>query len=148
DKGIEQIVPHPGVTIKEADATALPFEDASFDYVLCTACVKHIPNDTLAVSEMLRVLKPHGLLALTFDFGQEYAEYPSEATGRRIYTKEAIYERIIDPFQEIAALCGPTDFDRSDWADWPIKDQAPTVYAKGVNVQVAFVLLRRKETCA
>ena len=144
DKGIEQIASHPGVVIEKADVTALPYEAASFDHVLCTACIKHIPNDTLAVSEMLRVLKPHGLLAVTFDFGQEYAEYPSDATGRRIYTNEAIYERIIDPFRKIATLCGPTDFDRSDWADWPIKDQAPTVHAKGVNVQVAFALMRKK----
>ena len=148
DKGIKQIVPHPGVTIEKADATALPYKDTSFDHVLCTACIKHIPNDTLAVSEMLRVLKPHGLLALTFDFGQEYREYPSEETGRRIYDKQSIYERLINPFQNVATLCEPADFDRSDWTDWPIRDQAPTVHAKGVNVQVAFVLLRRKETCA
>lgn len=147
DLGIKAIVPHPGVRILQGDATALPFQDNSFDEVLCTACVKHIPNDMRAVSEMLRVLKPHGLLALSFDFGQRYAEYPSEATGRRIYDRRSVYQLLIDPFREVAVLCEPADFDRSDWADWPIKEQAPTVFAKGVNVQAAFVLLRKKAIC-
>lgn len=144
DLSIAAIVPHPGVTIMEADATNLPFEDASFDGVLCTACVKTIPEDTRAVSEMLRVLRPHRLLALSFDFGQKYIEFPNEITGRRVYDMRSVYERLIDPFREVATLCEPADFGRSDWNDWPVEIQAPTVFAKGVNVQVAFVLLRKK----
>jgi len=144
DLNVKQIALHPNVEITQADATALQFEDASFDHVLCTACIKHITNDTLAVSEMLRVLKPRGLLALSFDFGQEYAEYPSEATGRRIYNKAAVYTRLIDPFRDVAMLCEPADFDRNDWNDWPIENQAPSVFRKGVNVQVAFVLMRKR----
>lgn len=144
DLCVSAVVAHPNVAIETADATALPFRDANFDAVLCTACIKHIPEDTLAVSEMLRVLKPHGLLALSFDFGQEYAEYPSEATGRRIYNKVAVYTRLIDPFRNDAILCTPVDFDRSNWNDWPIENQAPSVFKKGVNVQVAFVLMRKR----
>ena len=143
DLDVAQIAPHTNVEIKQADATALQFEDDSFDHVLCTACIKLIPDDTRAVSEMLRVLKPHGLLALSFDFGQEYAEFPSEATGRRIYDKAAIYKRLIIPSLKEATLCEPADFDRSDWSDWPIFTQAPSVFRKGVNVQVAFVLMRK-----
>lgn len=147
DLNVAPIAPQTGLTIQEADATELPFDSNSFDNVLCTACIKHIPDDTLAVSEMLRVLKPHRLLALSFDFGQNYEEYPSVTTGRRIYNKVSIYERLIDPFLNVADICGPVDFDRNDWNDWPIKVQAPTVFARGVNVQVAFVLLRKKELC-
>ena len=141
DLNTSAIYSHPGVEIREADATNLPFLADSFDAVICTAVVKHIADDTLAVREMLRVVKPHGLVAISFDFGQEYAEYPSAATGRRIYDKQAVYARLIDPFK--GTLCGPVDFDRSDWNDWPIRDQAPEVFAKGVNVQVGFVLLRK-----
>jgi len=143
DLSTEQIIPHEGVTIQVANAVDLPFESNSFDNVVCTACIKHIPNDTLAVSEMLRVLKPHRLLALSFDFGQEYEELPGKTTGRRIYDKQSVFERLVDPLESVATICGPVDFDRNDWNDWPIKVQSPQAFAKGVNVQVGFVLLRK-----
>jgi len=145
DLDTQQIREAPGVVVQQADATKLPFEDNSFDIVISTACIKHIPEDTLAVSEMLRVLKPHRLLALTFDFGQKYEELPSLSTGRRVYDKEAIYRQLIDPFQGQAALCRPANFDRSNWDDWPIKVQSPATFARGVNIQTAFVLLRKDQ---
>ena len=146
DLGTNQIYTHPGVEIQKADARDLPFDSNTFDHVISTACIKHIPEggDTLAVSEMLRVVKPHGLVAVSFDFGQEYAEFPSEATGRRIYDAKGVYERLVEPLADVARLIEPADFDRSDWSDWPIEAQAPTVYERGFNVQVAFVLLRKR----
>jgi len=147
DLSTHSVVEYPGVTILQADATDLPFEDDKFDAVLSTACIKHIVNDTLAVSEMLRVLKPHRVLTVTVDFGQKFEEYPSKSTGRRIYDKQAIYSRLIEPFEGIAELCEPADFDRCDWDDWPIKKQAPTVFARGVNVQMASITLRKREIC-
>jgi len=143
DMNTDKIAPCIGVTIQQADARNLPYADNTFDLVTSTACIKLIDDDTQAVREMFRVLKPHGRLALTFDFGQEYAEFPSEATGRRIYDEASIYTRLVTPLGKEAHLCGPVDFDRNDWDDWPIAIQAPSVYAKGVNVQVAFVLLRK-----
>jgi len=147
DLSTDQIIRCPGVTVQQADATDLPFADNSFDAVVCTACIKLIVEDTKAVSEMLRVLKPHRLLAITFDFGQEYAEFPSEATGRRIYDKQGIMERLVNPFQDVSTLCGPVDFDRSDWTDWPIESQSPATFARGVNAQVGFILLRKNDKC-
>ena len=145
DLGTKAIRAHPRVKIMKADARDLPFENNSFDRAISTACIKHIPEhgDTVAVTEMVRVVRPHGLVALSFDFGQEYAEYPSPITGRRIYNKQAIYERLVEPLKDVARMVGPADFDRSNWEDWPVKEQAPTVYEQGLNVQVAFVLLRK-----
>ena len=45
---------------READAMALPFEDASFDAVLCQFGVMFFPDRIKAYSETLRVLKPGG----------------------------------------------------------------------------------------
>lgn len=45
-----------------ASLTALPFDDATFDAVVCTEVIEHIEADALAVSELARVLKPGGLL--------------------------------------------------------------------------------------
>jgi SAM-dependent methyltransferase len=43
-----------------ADVTDLPFEDASFDLVICNHVLEHVPDDGAAIAEMLRVLRPGG----------------------------------------------------------------------------------------
>jgi len=50
--------------LREADALALPFPDASFDTVVCTFTLCAVPDDRKAVAEMTRVLRPGGLLLL------------------------------------------------------------------------------------
>jgi SAM-dependent methyltransferase len=46
-------------------AYALPFPDASFDRVVAAEVLEHLPEDTRAMSELFRVLKPGGLMAVT-----------------------------------------------------------------------------------
>lgn len=48
----------------KADICDLPFADASFDWVLCNHVLEHIPNDTKAMEELFRVLKPGGTALL------------------------------------------------------------------------------------
>ena len=57
------------VELRQADAQALPFPDDHFDTVLCTYSLCAIPDDALAVSEMVRVLRPGGLLLLADHVG-------------------------------------------------------------------------------
>ncbi len=49
----------------EGDALALPFEDESFDKIIISEVMEHIPNDKGVLAEMVRVLKPGGVLAVT-----------------------------------------------------------------------------------
>jgi len=44
----------------KADICNLPFQDNSFDVILCNHVLEHIPNDTKAMQELYRVLKPGG----------------------------------------------------------------------------------------
>jgi len=44
----------------KADICDLPFQDNSFDVILCNHVLEHIPDDTKAMSELLRVMKPGG----------------------------------------------------------------------------------------
>lgn len=44
----------------KADICDLPFEDNSFDVILCNHVLEHIPDDAKAMSELLRVMKPGG----------------------------------------------------------------------------------------
>ncbi len=50
----------PNVAWRQADATALPFEDASFDAVVCQFGVMFVPDKVTAYREAYRVLRPGG----------------------------------------------------------------------------------------
>jgi ubiquinone/menaquinone biosynthesis C-methylase UbiE len=52
------------VDLREGDAHALPFADASFDTVVCTFSLCNIPDLDRAISEMVRVMRPNGRLVL------------------------------------------------------------------------------------
>jgi ubiquinone/menaquinone biosynthesis C-methylase UbiE len=49
----------------QADATALPFPDATFDAARADRVLMFLPDPQLAVAEMARVLRPGGRLVLT-----------------------------------------------------------------------------------
>src|SRR3954454_7571501 len=53
-----------GLETVEADAQALPFEDASFDAVMCVCMLHHVDDQARALAEQRRVLKPGGRGAL------------------------------------------------------------------------------------
>ncbi len=48
----------------KADICALPFEDNTYDFILCNHVLEHIPNDLKAMEELYRVLKPGGTAIL------------------------------------------------------------------------------------
>lgn len=52
------------VELREGDAQALDFADASFDTVVCTLSLCSIPDDRRAVAEVKRVLRPGGRFLL------------------------------------------------------------------------------------
>lgn len=44
----------------KADICDLPFKDDEFDIILCNHVLEHIPDDTKAMQELYRILKPGG----------------------------------------------------------------------------------------
>ena len=52
-------------TATNGDATRLPFPDATFDRVIAAEVLEHIPHDEAAISELARVLRPGGTMAIT-----------------------------------------------------------------------------------
>lgn len=79
------------------DATRLPFPDATFDRIIASEVMEHIPDDLAALDELTRVLRPGGVLAVTipawlpevicWKLSDEY-HAPKAAGGHvRIYTE-------------------------------------------------------------
>jgi ubiquinone/menaquinone biosynthesis C-methylase UbiE len=73
------------VTLREADAEHLPFDDASFDTVTCALALCTIPSPVAAVGEMRRVLAPGGRLLLLDHIG---------STWPPVYAAQWLLERI------------------------------------------------------
>lgn len=53
-----------GIDFREADAEALPFDDAAFDAVLSTFGCMFAPNPPRVAAELLRVCRPGGRIAM------------------------------------------------------------------------------------
>ena len=96
------------------DARSLQYPDSEFDIVYSMSVIEHIEGadgDVRAIREMLRVLKPGGLLALSVPYGARYIEQQriglsgaARKTGdqvsyffQRIYDPAAIQQRILQP---------------------------------------------------
>jgi SAM-dependent methyltransferase len=54
-----------GFAAAAGDARSLPFRDGSFDRVIASEVLEHIDEDTQAMTELSRVLKPGGMAAVT-----------------------------------------------------------------------------------
>jgi SAM-dependent methyltransferase len=70
-----------------ADATALPFDDASFDAVTMFDVIEHVEDDARAIAEAKRVLRPGGFLLVTTP--NEHWRFPYHAALRPICPTEA-----------------------------------------------------------
>jgi len=61
-----------GKPMVEGTIFALPFQDASFDVLICSEVIEHIPEGLGPFHELRRVLKPGGFLILgTPDYGRD-----------------------------------------------------------------------------
>ena len=85
-----------------ADLLALPFPDASFDVVMASEVLEHIPGDEMAMAEIARVVRPGGRVAVTVPrFWPERVcwalsnDYHDVAGGHvRIYRGDVLAERL------------------------------------------------------
>jgi 2-polyprenyl-3-methyl-5-hydroxy-6-metoxy-1,4-benzoquinol methylase len=54
-----------GADVRLADIHALPFDDASFDLVVCFEVLEHVTEQEAAIAELRRVLAPDGVLVIS-----------------------------------------------------------------------------------
>jgi len=88
--------------IKQGDALALPFPDGEFDRVVAAEVLEHIPEDTAAIAELARVLRPGGTIAVTVPrwlpervcWALSDAYHANEGGHVRIYTRDVLVGRL------------------------------------------------------
>jgi SAM-dependent methyltransferase len=62
------------------DITNIPYAQSSFDVILCSHVLEHIPDDVTAISELYRILKPDGWALILVPFNAERAETFEDAS--------------------------------------------------------------------
>ena len=69
----------------KADICDLPFQDNTYDFILCNHVLEHIPNDTKAMQELYRILKPGGtaILQIPQDLKRETTFEDNTITSRK-----------------------------------------------------------------
>ncbi|WP_329151586.1 class I SAM-dependent methyltransferase [Streptomyces sp. NBC_01456] len=89
-------------TAMEGDALNLPFPDDSFDVVIISEVMEHIPDDKGVLAEMVRVLRPGGRIAVTVPrYGPEKvcwalsdAYHEVEGGHIRIYRGDELLDKV------------------------------------------------------
>jgi 2-polyprenyl-3-methyl-5-hydroxy-6-metoxy-1,4-benzoquinol methylase len=111
------------ITFDEGDAEQLPYADASFDAVTTMFGAMFAPRPELVASELARVLKPGGLLAMAnwnpasftgkmFKIGSQHAPPPAGIAPPVLWGDEAtVRERLASGFTNIQTELAPVDFD-------------------------------------
>lgn len=82
----------------KADICDLPFEDNSYDIIFCNHVLEHIPDDTKAMQELFRVLKPGGMAIL---------QIPQDLKREATFADDSITDQ-----KERAAIFGQYDHVR------------------------------------
>ena len=97
-----EIPPDHPATAVQGDALSLPFADGTFDRVIASEVLEHIPDDTAAMRELARVLRPGGAMAVTvprcgpeainWALSDEYHDTPGGHV--RIYRRSTLERRL------------------------------------------------------
>lgn len=89
------------VQVAQADVMSLPFASASFDRVISTCLLHHVPSPWTAVAEMQRVTRPGGIITLMVptDPGLAYRVGKALTSGR-----QAKRHGLADEFRLVSAV--------------------------------------------
>jgi SAM-dependent methyltransferase len=77
------------------DATAIPVADGTFDVILCTEVLEHVPEPILVLKEISRLLKPGGYAFITAPLGSGLHQQPYHFYGG--YTPH-FYQKFLTDF--------------------------------------------------
>lgn len=94
-----------GNTTYVCDLNAIPVDDARYDYAIMSEVLEHVPDAIVVLKEVMRVLKPGGILFTTTPFFYEEHQQPYDFFRMTQYGHRYIFEK--------AGL----EIDRLDWME-------------------------------
>lgn len=114
-----------GTLSAAADLTRLPFASDSFDLVLASHVLEHIPDDRAAVRETLRVLKPGGIAVLPVPIVHQgpTMEYGEPRPDEEMHVRAPgldYFDRFADEGFEVVVRCS---------SDYPAEHQLHSYHA-------------------
>lgn len=73
----------------KADICDLPFDENSYDFIICNHVLEHIPDDTKAMQELYRVLAPGGtaILQVPYDRNRAVTFEDDSITDKKVRAK-------------------------------------------------------------
>jgi len=99
------------------DAQDLPFDDDTFDAVACLEALEFTPDPRKVLSELLRVLRPGGVLLVTNRVGRDAKLMPGKA-----FPRDAFQQLLREfPLEDIKVGPWQVDYDLA----WAIKTGEP-----------------------
>lgn len=88
----------------QGDGTRLPYPDETFDKIIASEVLEHVPDDQAAYDEFMRILKPGGTIAVTvpatlpekicWKISDEYHAPKAEGGHVRIYTEDEVRNKL------------------------------------------------------
>lgn len=76
------------IVLLEHDAASLPFQSDTFDLAACLEALEFMPDPLAVVDELIRVLRPGGLLILTNRVGWQSYLFPGKRWSRERLSEE------------------------------------------------------------
>lgn len=58
-------------------SSKLPFRDCSMDIIVCSHVLEHVPNDSGLITEIIRILRPKGLIYFNIPINEETIPVPN-----------------------------------------------------------------------
>ena len=88
----------------QGDGTRLPYPDETFDKIIASEVLEHVPDDQAAYDEFMRILKPGGTIAVTvpspfpekvcWKLSDEYYAPKAQGGHVRIYTEAEVRDKL------------------------------------------------------
>lgn len=110
-------------SINLMDVTALPFDPESFDVVICNHVLEHIEDDTKALNEIRRILKPGAWAILQVPISETLQETFTDPSVKSPEDRERVYgqfDHVRIYGQDYTKILGRQGFTTYTYS--PIKD--------------------------
>jgi len=103
------------------DGKNIPFDDGTFDFILCTEVLEHLEHPAKMIGEMHRVLKKDGVILVTTPFFQILHETPYDFYRYTPFALKSLVEEGGFELNSITGFSGVMGFFITSLIRYPLK---------------------------